>query len=31
MMQKGSTICKACLEKLASKKVSKINKDKKPV
>ena len=27
---KGSTICKACLEKPAPKKVNKINKDKKP-
>jgi hypothetical protein len=26
---KGSTICKACLEKPAPKKVNKINKDKK--
>jgi len=28
---KGSTICKACLEKPAPKKVNKINKDKKQV
>ncbi len=26
---KGSTICRACLEKPATKKVNKINKDKK--